>query len=90
MPRQPGPSSLLDRSDSRRFTALSAPRSPGAGPPVSHDTGRAAVGRAGSFNSVGDCDLNLWKEPSREGLRLLYILYKLYMLYKVFCCFKLT
>ena len=31
--------------------ALSAPRSPGAGPPVSRDTGRAAVGRAGSFNS---------------------------------------
>ena len=33
------------------LATLSAPRSPGAGPPVSGDTGRAAVGRAGSFNS---------------------------------------
>ena len=48
------PSSLPNRPDSLpplRLVALSAPRSPGAGPPVSHDTGQAAVGRAGSFNS---------------------------------------
>jgi hypothetical protein len=41
---------VLD-SPPNHLVELSAPRSPGAYPPRSGDTGRAAVGRAGSFNS---------------------------------------
>ena len=46
-----GPSSLLNRPDSRRFTPSLCPHRAHPGPPVSRDTGRAACGLACSFNS---------------------------------------
>ena len=52
----PGRSLVAQAAEPAEFpplhpVALSAPRSSGAGPPVSCETGRAADGRAGSFNS---------------------------------------